>query len=415
MEKTRQFISALLISGACFWQCAAFAETSTDVKAYYEEFHRHPELGKAEFRTAEYIKAKLKDFGYTNIQSIKAAPTTVIAILDTAKAGPTICFRAEMDARKCQENSGVPYASENTGTMHNCGHDAHSAILLETAHRLMQSKDTLVGKIVFLFQPAEECAGGADDIVNDGILNRLGVKAIFAQHCAPGVASGTHLLKAGAVMAGSNSLTVSIHGKGGHAAQVHERDDLMGLASLLTLELERLPSRCVDPIQYPTICAITKIDSSSEQSNVAADSVTLAGTIRAFYNLDDKLFRSKSFKELCNQLVEGFALAYGVEAKTTIKPGAPVTSNDTRLCKALESTLKTAGIKIEDSDRSLFSEDFAYYTAGTACAYFGLGIAKENQGKENLHSATFNISEECLESGVNLFETIAKKSSELGL
>ncbi|MBX9724764.1 MAG: amidohydrolase [Candidatus Obscuribacterales bacterium] len=414
MVRTRRFVSAMLILGAYFWQCAANAETNSDVKTYYEEFHRHPELGKVEFKTSEYIKTKLKDFGYTNIQSIKAVPTTVIAILDTAKPGPTICFRAEMDARKCQESSGVSYSSEIAGTMHNCGHDAHSAILLDTAHRLMKSKESLSGKIVFLFQPAEECPGGADDIVNDGILNRLGVQAIFAQHCAPGVAAGAHLLKAGAVMAGSNTLNINLQGKGGHAAQVHERDDLIGLASIITLELERLPSRCVDPIQYPTVCTITKIEGSSEQTNVAADNVTLTGTIRAFYNIDDKLFRRKSFRELCNQLVDGFALAYGVEAKTNIKQGAPVTSNDVKLCKAVESALKNAGIQIEDSDRSMFSEDFAYYTSSITCAYFGLGIAKESQGIENLHSATFNINEDCLDSGVVLFETIAKNSTKLG-
>ena len=406
-------ITAPLFSGGT----PAHAETSgtedKTVKSYYEQIHKQPELGKEEFKTAEFIREKLRDFGYKDLQSVTAVPTTVIAVLDSAKAGPVICFRAELDARKCQEKSGVNFTSTTDGIMHNCGHDAHTAILLETAKRLMQQKSALRGKFVFLFQPAEECPGGADDIVADGILKRLGVQAMFAQHCAPGIEVGKHTLHAGAALAGSNALKITLKGKGGHAAQPSERDDLPGLSSLITLELERLPSRCIDLIEHPTVCSISNTHWNSEQNNVAPDTVTLGGTIRAFYSINEKISRGKTLSELVNQLVDGLCRAYGVQAKVELSPAVPPTVNDPQLCKRLSAILYKDGIKIDEAERGMFSEDFAYYTGQIPCAYFGLGISKEKLGNDNVHSSTFTINEDCLEEGAELFVNIARHSESI--
>ncbi|MBX9689046.1 MAG: amidohydrolase [Candidatus Obscuribacterales bacterium] len=378
------------------------------LKDYYESLHRVPELGKEEYKTAEFIRKQLKSFGYDDLLSVEAAPTTVIAVLDTGKPGPVNCFRADMDARKCREKSGVAYASTIDGIMHNCGHDAHSAILLETAKRLLLEKSKLKGKLVFLFQPAEECAGGADDIVNDGVLKRLGVETIIAQHCAPGLEVSRHTLKDGSVLAGSNKLSINLKGKGGHAAQVHERDDLAALASLLTLELERLPSRIADPILYPCICSISTSNWDSEQLNVAPSTISLSGTVRAFFDMDEKLFQGKSFREKIDQLVSGFASAYGVEADVELKAGVPPTKNDPALCARARKILSKSGIELSEAERALFAEDFSFYNKSIPSAYFGLGIARDNAGKENVHSAGFNIHEDCLEEGVKLFVTLAE-------
>ena len=386
-----------------------------DVRSFYEHIHKTPELGKAEFKTAEFLRSKLKDFGYSEFVDEPTLPTAVIAVLNTGKEGPTICFRAEMDARKCQEETGLSFASTTPGIMHNCGHDAHAAILLETAHKLMMESSSLRGKFVFLFQPAEESAGGADDIVNDGVLKKLGVQAIFAQHCASGVEVGKHTLHGGAIMAGSNTFSVKLSGTGGHAAQPHERDDLAGLSSLITLELERIPARCFDVVQYPTVCNVSTSKWSSEQVNVAPDTITLGGTVRAFYGIDDKLFRGKSFRELFEQLVNGLSNAYGVKPEISLKPGSPVTVNDPKLCDRVLKLLSSDKISVEDAERSMFAEDFAFYTAQIPSAYFGLGIARGAVGKDNVHSAHFNIDEDCLDSGVDLFMSIAENSSRLGL
>ncbi len=424
--RLRTWLSGLVLCGLAQMSLAphfnagnstAFAEAtkqeSENVKSYYEQLHKYPELGKEESKTAEFIREKLRDFGYKDLQTVSTAPTTVIALMDTGQRGPVVCFRSELDARKCQEKSGVSFSSTIDGVMHNCGHDAHTAILLETAKRLMKEKASLRGKFVFLFQPAEECPGGADDIVADGVLKRLEVQAIFAQHCAPGVEAGKHTLHPGAALAGSNALKITLKGKGGHAAQPSDRDDLAGLSSLITLELERLPSRCIDPVQYPTVCSISNTHWNSEQNNVAPDTVTLAGTIRAFYGINDKVSRGRSLYELIKQLVDGLCSAYGVQSQIELSPGVPPTVNDPELCKRVSDVLAKEGIKISDADRGMFSEDFAYYSSHVPCAYFGLGISKDKLGNDNVHSSTFTINEECLEEGVNLFVAIAKRSSSI--
>lgn len=399
----------LLISQSSLASCAE-AET---INSCYEHLHRTPELGKEEYKTAEFIREKLTSFGYKELMTVAAVPTTVIAVLDTGKKGPVICFRSELDARKCQEKSGVAYSSTVDGVMHNCGHDAHAAILLETARRLISQKNTLQGKFVLLFQPAEECPGGAEDILAEGVLKKLGVRAMFAQHCAPGVEVGTHTLHSGPSLAGSNALKITLKGKGGHAAQPNERDDLAGLSSLITVELERLPSRCIDVVQYPTICSISNTHWNSEQNNVAPDTVTLGGTVRAFYGINEKISRGKSLAELIKQLVEGLCTAYGVQSQVELIPGVPPTINDPQLCKNLTIALAKEGIKISEAERGMFSEDFAYYTAEMPCAYFGLGISRDKLGNDNVHSSTFTIHEDCLEQGVKLFMAIAKQSSSI--
>lgn len=387
---------------------AASLAKDSQVRTYYHQFHQYPELGKEETKTAAFIRAELSKFGYTNLLSIDAAPTTVIAVLDTGEEGPVICLRSEMDARKCQEKTGLEFASKIPGVMHNCGHDAHAAMLLETAHRLIQNKNKFKGKIVLLFQPAEECPGGADEIVADGILKRLGVQAIFAQHCSNGSPEGTYMLSGGPILAGSSFIKVEINGIGGHAAVPSARDDLASVASLITLELEKLPGRCTDPIYTPAVCAITTSDWSSSQSNVAPETITLGGTIRAFFGMDEKLFRGKSYRELVQQLVNGLASAYGVEAKATINNSVPVTVNNSSLCKRLSAALEAEGMKILPEEKGMFAEDFSFYTPTLPSAYFGLGIAKDNLGKDNAHSSHFTIHEDCLEKGVSLLEHIAE-------
>ncbi len=404
------FLSQASHTGAALAGAERISESKKDapVQSYYHQFHQYPELGKEENKTAAFIRAELTKFGYSNLLSVESAPTTVVAVLDTGEEGPVICLRSEMDARKCLEKTGLEFASKIPGVMHNCGHDAHAAILLETAHRLIQNKSKFKGKIVLLFQPAEECPGGADEIVADGILKRLGVQAIFAQHCANGSPVGNHMLSGGPILAGSSFIKVEINGIGGHAAVPSARDDLASLASLITLELEKLPGRCTDPIYTPAVCAITTSDWSSSQSNVAPETITIGGTIRAFFGMDEKLFRGKSYRELVQQLVSGLASAYGVEAKATITNSVPVTVNNSSLCKRLAAALEAEGMKILPEEKGMFAEDFSFYTASLPSAYFGLGIAKDNLGKDNAHSSHFSIHEDCLESGVDLFEHIAR-------
>ena len=171
----------------CTWLLASadaqtnqFKTEGTAAFELYRILHQDPELGKKEFHTSSLLKKRLIEAGITEFHSVPGLPTAVIAVLDTHKPGPVIALRAEMDARPDTEATGLAYASKIPGIMHSCGHDAHAAILCTAATYLKKHSDAVSGKILFVFQPAEEVKGGADDIVNSGILTQLGVEAMFA-------------------------------------------------------------------------------------------------------------------------------------------------------------------------------------------------------------------------------------------
>jgi amidohydrolase len=186
--KSRIYKQGLFLVFYCCYQFNSFAQISrkeiVDASSIafniYKQIHKHPELGKKEFITSALIKTSLKEYGYSEFYDVPGLPTAVIGVLDSKKPGPVIGLRTELDARPGKENTGLSYSSLIDTTVHSCGHDAHASILLATAEILFKNIKSLRGKIVFIFQPAEETKGGADDIVNAGVLKKLGIERIYA-------------------------------------------------------------------------------------------------------------------------------------------------------------------------------------------------------------------------------------------
>src|SRR4029077_16525947 len=170
------------------------------------------------FETSKLVRRRLEELGFTQFVDVASLPTAVVAMMDTGRPGKTIALRSELDARPGTEATGLPFSSTVPNRVHSCGHDAHAAILLGVAEVIKTNESLFAGRIVFVFQPAEETAGGADDIVRENVLSKLGVEAMLAQHSAPGLAVGKFQVSPGAIMAGSSYFTVDIKGKGGHAA-----------------------------------------------------------------------------------------------------------------------------------------------------------------------------------------------------
>ncbi|WP_168333826.1 M20 metallopeptidase family protein [Rhizobium anhuiense] len=379
----------------------------------YVYLHEHPELGKKEFKAHDYLVAQLAALGLDDIRMVSALPTAIVAILDTGIPGPTIAFRAEMDARPLELGVDEPEShnprSLVPGVMHNCGHDAHAAILLGLAAHLTQNAAFHRGKIVFIFQPAEEVAGGADDIVRDGILERLGVQAIFALHVAPSMPVGTLAVASGPSLAGSNYFKLKLKGRGSHAAAPQEGDDIPLIATRFVQELDYFPARKLDLSTRPAVVSVTRIQTGSTASNILPSEAEISGTVRTFEDIDVAPNGSPSLAQSLRGLVDRLAQSYGISYEWELRKGAPPTINDPKLFEKILPVLEKRWIgKIDTSQhRSMFAEDFSYYTEVVPSLYFSIGIEKGDSGKTSLHTVDFTLAEDALPAGVKLFADIA--------
>ena len=373
----------------------------------YRDLHEHPELGMQETRTAEVLRRELRELGFTQFVESKSAPTAVIAVLDTRRPGPVIALRAEMDARPTQEPASHDPRSLMDGVMHNCGHDAHAAMLLGTAAVLMRNQHWVNGKIVFLWQPAEEVRGGADDIVDEGILQELGVEAIFAQHVVSGAPVGSVSVSGGPSLAGSNYFTLRITGTGSHAAQPSAGSDVVIAAATLVRELATFPARRLDILARPMVISPTSFQAGSETAtNVLPNEAVIRGTIRAFEPVVASAPRDSSLESKLREYLDGAAPALGVSYDLNIRAGSPPTVNDERLFRELSGRLAAVWGSGFDTTpyRGMFSEDFAFYTEVIPSLYFGLGIAKDGLGEVGVHSPDFTLHPSALVQGT-LFMT----------
>jgi amidohydrolase len=382
----------------------------------YEHLHRQPELGHEELETAKFLRARLEAQGFKVFVQEPSLETAVITVLDTGRPGPTVCLRAEMDARPQAEETGLAYASTIPNRMHSCGHDAHAAILLNAASRLSAHHEDLVGKIVFLFQPAEETAGGADDIVRDRTLQQLGVSSIFALHSAPGLPVGSLQLTRGPALAGSNYFSVVVSGRESHAATPQAGDDVLVAAATMVHEIANLPERTTDVVNDPLVVSITCFSSGDSASrNIIPGQAVFEGTIRSFHSLSTPTPDAPAFGDVLKQRIAALATAMHVAASFNLRQASPATVNDESLFDWLFPALGRASrARLEAGNRYLFSEDFAYYTEVMPALYFSLGIAKDSLGNEPVHTSRFTVHPDALSVGVDFWNSLVHVTNSPG-
>ncbi|MFZ6025870.1 MAG: M20 metallopeptidase family protein [Bacteroidota bacterium] len=376
----------------------------------YKQLHQYPELGKQEFRTAQLIKKELQKIGYTQFYDVPNLPTCVITVLDSKNEGHVIAFRADIDARPGKENTGLPYSSKIDTTIHSCGHDAHTAILLGTAKHLYSQKKNLKGKIYFIFQPAEETKGGADDIVNSGILTQLKIEKMFALHAANKVPVGTVAIAPGYFMAGSNYFTIQIEGKGSHAASPNEGSNVPVLTSQVIESIASIPAIKMNISMRPCVISVTMVELGSETAlNVIPTKSVIKGTIRAYEQVDSPFQNQPSIKDILTKEINGLCSAQNATAKIEIIKASPPTHNNELLFNSLVPRLSKVFSGTIDSSptRLMFAEDFSYYTEIIPCLYFGLGIAKDKLGSANVHTNEFSFHPDAFIYGIELFNKIA--------
>lgn len=369
-------------------------------------FHQEPELSGKEQETAKKIIAFLESLGL-KVQTFQQH-YGVGAVIEGGQPGPVIALRADMDALPILEEAEVSYQSINQGVMHACGHDAHMAILLGTAIRLLQNKSQLRGKVKLVFQPAEELSpqGGAKEFLAGGFLDD--VQAIFGLHVWPELETGQVGIKAGPLMAASDRFKVKILGKGAHAAHPHQGVDAIMIGADIIQDFSHIISRQINPISAATL-SIGSIH-GGERYNVIAREVFLEGTVRT---LDEKT-RLEIPCHMENALA-GVEKAYDAKCEFDYQRGYPVLNNWREPAMVVqEAAHKILGIDSVPIDikPELTAEDFAVYLKKIPGAFFWLGCHKQGDEDRALHNANFILDEEALTIGSRLLFEISKQMLE---
>ncbi|HEV3088833.1 MAG TPA: M20 family metallopeptidase [Candidatus Elarobacter sp.] len=363
------------------------------------EIHRHPELGFEEHNTQAIVERELDALG---IEHRRSAGTGVVGVIRGALPGRVSGLRADMDALPITEDSGEECASEVKGKMHACGHDSHTAMLLGAARELQQSRATLHGTVVLLFQPAEEGPGGAQPMIDDGALDDPRVDAVTMLHVDPRLATGTIGITPGPVNAAADEFHLTIRGKGGHGAYPHKAIDVIPCAAATVLALQNVVARETDPLASMVVTVGTI--EGGYRNNVIADRVFMTGTVRTH----DPAIRETAEGKL-RRIVDGVAEAYGARAHLDMIYGYPPVVNDGELAESFAAYAREQGLPVERPAPTMGGEDFAYFAQRVPGLMVRLGIYNEEVGSiHSGHSPQFRLDESAIPTGIKTLVAFAR-------
>ncbi|MGI6457611.1 MAG: M20 metallopeptidase family protein [bacterium] len=382
-------------------------EIMPKVIEWRRDFHAHPELSNREERTGRVVAEHLREMGIENLQT-GVAHHGVVALIEGGKPGPVVALRADMDALPVTEETGLPFASQNEGVMHACGHDAHTAMLLGAAYVLQNLKDEIPGTVKLIFQPAEEGPpageeGGAKMMTKLGVLDNPKVEAIFGQHISTILDAGTIGYTPEGTMAAVDQLKITITGKQTHAAYPWEGIDPVVTAAHIITAAQTLVSRNLD-IRKTAVLSLGKINGGTRW-NIIPDDVTIEGTIRT-HDTDVRKMMLENLKRVITNTAESF----GATAQLEVVDYGPVTYNNPKLVEKMLPTLKkVAGeAKVSLEKPSMGGEDFAYFAEKVPGFYFHLGVRNEETGAVNMvHTPKMIIDESALPLGVKAITMMA--------
>ena len=351
--------------------------------------HENPEIAFEEFETTATIKRVLKE---NHIRIIPLGlQTGVVAEIGDVSKGPTIAIRADIDALPIQEETELPFTSRNPGKMHACGHDFHTAAILGTAILLKEIEDELPGRILLVFQPAEEIGKGALEIIKTNVLSD--VQAIIGMHNKPDLPVGTVGIKSGPLMASADGFTVEVKGKSSHAAVPESGFDSIVAASHMITSIQSIVSRNISPLESAVV-SVTKFHSGTAW-NVISDKAVFSGTVRTFNQEVRKIIRNRLFE--MNQSVGN---AFQTEINTVWKAGPPPVINDEKLAQIAREVAVGNGMHVVEPKVSAASEDFSYYLEDQA----GLFIFFGTSGEYEWHHPKFNLDEKAIPLSVRFFK-----------
>ncbi len=398
------------------WQADSLsAAMEEQVVEWRRDFHQNPELSNREYRTAGIVADHLRSLGM-DVQT-EVAKTGVVGLLEGQADGPVIALRADMDALPITEETGLPFAStvtdtlhgETVGVMHACGHDMHTSSLMGVASVLASMQDQLPGSVKFIFQPAEEGAfdydiWGAKQMVAEGVLENPRPEVIFGMHVWP-FETGTVGYTRGAIMASVDNFSIHVTGRGGHGAAPWETADPVVAASKIVSGLQTLVSRNAELTKGAAVVSVGSIRSGN-RSNIIPEEAELLGTIRTHNEETRQLIHDRM-----ETLVKNIAKAYNTQAELTIDRLYPAVINDDELVDNMLPVIgnSVGAARVREIDPLMIAEDFSYYANEIPAMFYLLGIIPpDHEGPvEPIHSPRFDIDEDAIPIAVRAMSQLA--------
>lgn len=364
------------------------------LREYRRYLHQNPELSFKETNTAKWVREHLKELNIPTVEGIRGNST--VGILKGETDGPTLLFRADIDALPITEESGVEFASKNEGVMHACGHDAHTATLMCFADFLSLHRDLIHGTVKFVFQQGEDCIpGGGKFIVEDGVLDD--VDQVFAWHCAPEAEVGKVIAAGGPRTASFSNFEIEVKGKGGHGGFPFKSIDPISTGALVVTAINQLMGWTVDPLESATLIVSRFEAGQHDRFNIIPDTAVIEGNIRTHNN--------QVAEELCKKVqltAEKICEAKGCQCDFKLLKGYPALINDAKITDHIRKTLVEYGIDAVVTKPIMGAEDFAFYTQVKPGTYFNVGT--RNPEDENTffppHNSHFTIDETAMENAL---------------
>jgi amidohydrolase len=380
---------------------AGYADEMT---GWRRHLHTIPELGRECFKTAAFVEEKLREFGVDEIQT-GFATTGIVAIINGQGNGPTIGLRADMDGLPIIETTGLEYQSTHEGRMHACGHDGHTTMLLGAAKYLCETRN-FSGRVALIFQPDEEATGGAEAMVEEGILDTFDISQVYGIHNMPDFPVGGFFTTTGPLMAGADVFDINIKGRGGHGAMPHGTVDPVLAACSIAQAIQTIVSRNVDAAERLVI-SVTQIHTGSVD-NVIPDTAYMNGTVRSF----TPEVRDLAERRL-REIVAGQAASYGCEAEVVYNRGYPATYNSAEgVVTATKAARDVSGDEavVDDFEPLMGSEDFSYMLQKRSGAYLFMG-----QGPSaGLHHPEYKFNDNVAPVGASFFARLVETAQPVG-
>ena len=376
------------------------AKLQAEVSEWRRHLHANPELLYDVENTAAFVAAKLAEFGVDEIVTGIGRTGVVGVIKGRGTSTRAIGLRADMDALPLDEVSGKPWSSRVPGLMHACGHDGHTAMLLGAARHLTETRN-FNGRVVVIFQPAEEGGAGALAMVQDGLMERFAIEEVYGMHNMPGQPVGTFSIRKGGIMAAPDKFFITVKGRGGHAAEPHKAIDPIAIGAQIVTNLQLIASRNANPLRS-VVVSVTRFNAGTTH-NIIPEEASLAGTVRSL----DEAVRDLAEARI-RDIARGIASANGAEADVVYERACPVTVNHAAETEhAARAAIDIVGTDRVDTDvdASMAGEDFAFMLKARPGAYIMVG----HGDTPGLHNPAYDFNDEILPYGISYWVRLAEQ------